>query len=82
MIFFVGAGAAWILAYAAWLTREVRNAPLVDEQGRTIHPVSFDDVLITPQGVEIPVAWLASPDDIGEVLATLAEIDLMGVSRA
>ncbi len=38
-----------LIGYIVWLTWEVRNAPLVDEQGRTIHPVQFADVLERPR---------------------------------
>lgn len=72
------AGAA-IATLVIWMAREIRGAPLVDER-RPVRHVGFDDILITPQGVEIPVAWLASPDDIDDVLACLEEIDRMGAA--
>lgn len=72
--------AAGFVAYAAWVARAARTAPVVDENERPIRVVGFDDVLITPQGVEIPIAWLANGDDLDEVLETLREIDRMGAA--
>jgi hypothetical protein len=71
-------GAA-VAAALIWVRGTLRLPAAVDDsEPPPIRCLFDDDVLVTPQGVEIPVAWIANDADLDEVLATLQEIDSMG----
>ena len=65
----VGGAIAWFGIWLAGFLRATREPP-------SLHLT--DDVLITPHGVEIPLAWVACEEDVDEILATLEEIDRLG----
>lgn len=78
MIIVAGAVVAGLVA---WFVRAVLTAPVVNEWPAACAP-RRDEVIVTPQGVEIPVAWLANAEDLDEVVATLRDIDRLGTGAA
>lgn len=65
------------VGFVGWFAWEIHQAPLVDDVPYEFMP-DDDCVIVAAQGVEIPVSWLAQPDDLDDVLATLLEIDQLG----
>lgn len=74
MTYLIGGAIAWVLIVAGGMWTAAHNAPIIDEP----RYVQTEDILITPHGVEIPVAWLEHPDDLDSIIETLAEIDALG----